>query len=416
VNISHSEFSGNVSRTNGGAIYSSGSANAIVNSTISGNLAVSGAAIFQQTSTDSSLELRHVTIFDNASTSSNTASVVNESGRLSLSGTIVIGKGTDKACSGSMVSGGYNFAGDNSCALDGQGDLSGGTALLGGLVPYGLAQGSTPQIAQAHLPAMGSPVLEKVPAERCPFLDQAYKNRSGVVCDIGAVQLKGTDVLVGAVKFSEPQFQVNELGGSTTIAVSRVDGNFGAIGVHFYDTEQGSAVPDSDYEVVKSRYLEWADGDSTDKLINITLYDDNGKEGTEYIEFALAGVRGGAAIGGLADTTSLAIIDDETSGPPAPMPTTVSEDNQTPVANNADPTNSGASGKPVGSTADLPVEPAADGNDNASGDQSEPANEPAPGTVITVGSARGGGGAFSALMLFILLSGVGFLKKQTVTR
>jgi len=67
VTISHSEFTSNVSRTNGGAIYSFGNGSSIVNSTISGNLAEFGTAIYQKTSADARLDLRHVTINDNAS-------------------------------------------------------------------------------------------------------------------------------------------------------------------------------------------------------------------------------------------------------------------------------------------------------------------------------------------------------------
>jgi len=76
VTISHSEFTGNISRTHGGALYSTGNASSIMNTTISGNLAVLGSAIYQKTNAGSKLDLRHVTIADNASTDGNTASIV----------------------------------------------------------------------------------------------------------------------------------------------------------------------------------------------------------------------------------------------------------------------------------------------------------------------------------------------------
>jgi len=197
--------------------------------------------------------------------------------------------------------------------LGGPGDKANASALLSELKPYGLVLATTGATPKAHIPAIGSPVLEAVPTDQCLLLDQAYKNRTSVQCDSGAVQLDGTDVLVGVVKFSEPSFQVSELDTSAAITVSRVDGDFGAIGVHLFDNELGSAESYADYAVFDTQYLSWVDGDSNDKVVNITLINDENKEGTETIRFALAGVIGGAALGGIDDTADVSIFDDETS-------------------------------------------------------------------------------------------------------
>jgi len=185
--------------------------------------------------------------------------------------------------------------------------------MLANLAPYGTGLNGPASATRAHKPAVGSPVLAIVPIDQCPLLDQAYKERASALCDIGAVQLNGSDALIGAVKFSEPTYEVSELGVTATVKVSRVNGDQGEIGVQFYDSEQGTAARNSDYKGIDARYIQWADGDSSDELIEVTIYNDNLEEGTETIEFSLAGASGGAAIGGISDTAILSIIDDETS-------------------------------------------------------------------------------------------------------
>lgn len=405
VKISHSELTGNVSRTSGGAIYSFGGNSSVVNSTISGNLAVYGTAVYQKAAGDSSLELQHVTIADNVSNTGNTASIAVETGRVMLAASIVSAKGSDAACSGVIDSAGYNFVSDASCALNGQGDLSTGNAGLGGLVQYGTAQSGTGAIPQAHKPAIGSPVLEAVPSGQCLMLDQAYKNRTGMQCDIGAVQLNGTDVLAGVVKFGEPQYQVNEFENTASIKVSRVDGNFGAIGVHLYDTELGTAMSDFDYAVVNEQYLQWADGDASDKLIEISLYDDNSEEGNETIQLALAGASGGAAIGGMTDTVIVSIIDDETSQAVA---TTTDE---TPGSSAGNDTDGSVDNTSNGTGDGEPADSTTAGNTEVSDDQPGAItsnSEREPGTVITVGSARGGSGSIGIIYACLLLLCLGY--------
>ncbi len=404
VQISHSEFTGNVSRTSGGAIYSFGGDSSVVNSTISGNLAVYGTAVYQKAIGDASLNLQHVTIVDNVSNKGNTASIVTETGRVILAGSVVVAKGSDLACNGVIDSAGFNFTSDASCALNGQGDTStGGNAGLGGLVSYGLAQGSTAAIAQAHMPAIGSTLLGVVPSDQCPMLDQAYKSRRGMQCDIGAVQLNGTDVLAGVVTFGEPQYQVNEFENTATVKVSRVDGSFGAIGVHLYDSELGTAKSDFDYAVVNEQYLQWADGDATDKLIDISLYDDNSEEGNETIQLALAGSSGGVPIGGLTDTAIVSIIDDETSQPVANTP------EETPDSAEGNNTDDSTDITTDGTNGSEPADTATSGNTEVLDDQpggTTPDAEREPGTRITVGSARGGSGSvgifYACLLLFCL--------------
>jgi len=490
VEISHSEFSANVSRSSGGAAFSFGSGSSIVNSTISGNLAVAGSAIYHKTTDNVSLKLRNVTIADNESTAGNTASIVGETGALMLTATIVNGKGIDTACSGNIISGGYNLASDNSCALGGQGDLSAANASLGDLQPYGSALGSTQIVPQAHVPALGNPVLNNVPFDQCLLFDQAYKNRSSVQCDIGAVQLNGTDVQLGVVKFTEPQYEVTELETTATVKVSRVDGDFGAIGVYLYDTELGTASADVDYEIVSGRYLEWSDGDTSEKTINMVLYDDNSQEGTETIELGLVGATGGVAIGGVSNTATVSIFDDETSRSVFAFnaaSATIAEDKREIVVtivrtedsvgaatvNVSTANGSAIAGQdytevnfavnfPAGATSQLVTIPVVDdveaesnetflvsissptngaalgvltemeitivndsgttviagdnptrGEPNGLNDQPgtvKPGSEPAPGTVITVGSARGGGGSSSMLLAFMLLFNLGWRK------
>jgi hypothetical protein len=66
------------------------------------------------------------------------------------------------------VSSGYNFVSDHSCALDGPGDVVDAPAPM--LDPLGENGG----IGESRVPAMGSPVLDQIPAELCSFTPFGY--------------------------------------------------------------------------------------------------------------------------------------------------------------------------------------------------------------------------------------------------
>ncbi|MEN8216451.1 MAG: Calx-beta domain-containing protein [Pseudomonadota bacterium] len=88
---------------------------------------------------------------------------------------------------------------------------------------------------------------------------------------------KTTQTSCPAALFLLTRYSVTENGGQVSITVIRV-GN-GAISVN-YATTDGTATAGSDY-IQSTGTLSWADGDSTNKTITITIIDDDTFENSE---------------------------------------------------------------------------------------------------------------------------------------
>ncbi len=197
LTLQNSTITDNTSSSNGIVRGGAGVYNTFVmnisNSTISGNeTAVSngdGGGILN----NNLLTINSSTIFENSATDQG-GGLRNAAGVTQLSNTILAQNGED--CSGSGIqSGGYNLAGDASCAFAATGDQNSINPLLGPLQDNG---GSTPTHALTESsPALnaGNPAaVGSSPA--CPSTDQRGTSRpQGGRCDIGAFELV-TDVVV----------------------------------------------------------------------------------------------------------------------------------------------------------------------------------------------------------------------------
>ncbi len=95
-------------------------------------------------------------------------------------------------CEGSLTSGGYNLSSDQTCGLDGIGDISNRNAVLGPLAYNG---GPTETVA----PLSTSPALGGG-GNSCPTADQRATNIPvGALCDIGSVFVESTTTSLRAV-------------------------------------------------------------------------------------------------------------------------------------------------------------------------------------------------------------------------
>ena len=83
----------------------------------------------------------------------------------------------------------------------------------------------------------------------------------------------------GRVKFSVANLSVNE-GETAQLILQRVDGSAGIVGVYL-ETQSGNATDAIDYSSV-IQHIEWLDGDTTDKLVEIPITADG--EGNEFTE------------------------------------------------------------------------------------------------------------------------------------
>ncbi|NMH59352.1 choice-of-anchor B family protein [Alteromonas ponticola] len=115
----------------------------------------------------------------------------------------------------------------------------------------------------------------------------------------------------GVANFSSERFEVAETVGVYNVNVARVGGSQGTLQIQ-YDVSAGSASTD-DFEPVSGN-LSWEDGDNQDKVIAITLFDDEINEETETLIITLTG----SADNGVGDiaTTTIAIRDDESNQSP----------------------------------------------------------------------------------------------------
>lgn len=183
----------------GGGLYNeSGAIVTIVNSTISGNLAVDpgicdggyGGGIGNGGGV---VNLINCTVTDNQAQCLG-GGVFQSSGTVRLSNTIVAKQSFSSDCrqgffnsmggTGQFISRGFNLDSDRTCGLDQSSDLPGVNPLLGPLQDNG---GST----ATHLPMVGSPAIDAGDAIHAPPRDQRGVTRpQGPASDIGSVEVE----------------------------------------------------------------------------------------------------------------------------------------------------------------------------------------------------------------------------------
>jgi hypothetical protein len=115
-----------------------------------------------------------------------------------------------------------------------------------------------------------------------------------------------------ALGFTSSTYNTAESGTGTDmvkqITVSRQFGSHGAVSVD-YTVTGVTATAGADYSALASGTLTWADGDTADKTINVTIHDDTFSEGKETINLALSNPTGGAVLGTSAATLIIAPSD-----------------------------------------------------------------------------------------------------------
>ncbi|MCC5951005.1 MAG: CSLREA domain-containing protein [Acidimicrobiia bacterium] len=176
-----------IAAASGGGIYSTGTLT-VVNSTISNNAAggasAEGGGILVA---GGAANLTASTIADNTATTG-AAGLHQRSGTVSVEGSAVSNL-TGPDCAGSVVSGGYNVAGDSSCGFAATNDLQHVAVVLG---PLGDNGGPT----LSHLPAPWSPAADLIPEGTVGLCDGTIPtDQRGVVrpqggtCTAGAVEV-----------------------------------------------------------------------------------------------------------------------------------------------------------------------------------------------------------------------------------
>jgi len=113
----------------------------------------------------------------------------------------------------------------------------------------------------------------------------------------------------GTLGFSLTNYLVSEGGGSATIAVQRLGGADGAVGVHYAATA-GTATAGQDFTPV-SGTLSWADQDAAAKTFTVPVINDTVTEPTETVLLALSSPTGGATLDTAHTSATLNIQDND---------------------------------------------------------------------------------------------------------
>jgi hypothetical protein len=124
----------------------------------------------------------------------------------------------------------------------------------------------------------------------------------------------------GALQLSAATLDVNESGSNAVMTVSRVGGSVGAVTVRLV-TANSSALAGQDYAAINT-VVTFANGDTTDKFVNIPILNDSIAESAESFTVSLSTPTGGAILG----TPTNTVVSIEDNDPPAAFTTMLSTD------------------------------------------------------------------------------------------
>jgi CSLREA domain-containing protein len=114
------------------------------------------------------------------------------------------------------------------------------------------------------------------------------------------VAVNGSGFLAGTLQFTHAAFNDGETNADHmyNVTVSRTGGAFGAVSVDYAVTDGSATIADNDYSISPSTgTLSWADSDTADKNIAITIKGDLTNEPDETVNLALSNATGGTALG-----------------------------------------------------------------------------------------------------------------------
>jgi len=122
--------------------------------------------------------------------------------------------------------------------------------------------------------------------------------------DTATVTIQSDEIPVpGTVRMVSSAVNVSETAGSINVSVERIVGSDGAISID-YATQAGTATAGSDY-TSKSGTLNWADGDTASKTINVSILDDAAYEADETFAVILSNPQGGAILASPSTTVTI---------------------------------------------------------------------------------------------------------------
>ena len=116
----------------------------------------------------------------------------------------------------------------------------------------------------------------------------------------------------GTLRFGLASFSAGEANGTATIIVQRINGDDGAVSVH-YSAAAGTATAGQDFTPT-SGTLSWGDKDSSDKSFMVAIVNDTSPEPSETVRLTLSNPTGGAFLDAARKSSTLTIQDDDSGG------------------------------------------------------------------------------------------------------
>jgi hypothetical protein len=320
LTIDHSTLSGNSAGV-GGATFNAfvfGSTMGVVNSTVSGNQAANGGGglFLYGLYAGGTMSVEHTTVAGNSTTAGTGGGLFSNTDAMTVSNSIVADNTPDDL--GSGAGNGFNvdfslIENDGTAVYNNvAGNILDTDPQLGALAPNG-------GLTLTHKPAAGSPAVNAGdPAFVAPpNTDQRDLPRlaNGQI-DMGSVELGPA----GTIQLSFSAATVGEADGAVVVTATRTGGSEGAVSVAL-DTADGSAVAPGDYGALVASLLNWADGDTDPKTVNIAIVDDLLVEGDETFTVTLSNATGGAILGAPVGAT-ITVTDNDVAAlePPVPVP------------------------------------------------------------------------------------------------
>jgi alpha-glucosidase len=148
------------------------------------------------------------------------------------------------------------------------------------------------------------------------------------------VTIADNELPPGTVQFSAADYAVAETSGFVRLTVTRAGGAGGAASVH-YASADGTAFAGSDYTAVTG-ILQWADGESSNQFIDVSIADDGAYELAEFFSVHLTGAVGpllGNPSSAVVTITAPALPELVVTNPPAPISVSAAAYNLQGVAN-----------------------------------------------------------------------------------
>jgi hypothetical protein len=113
----------------------------------------------------------------------------------------------------------------------------------------------------------------------------------------------------GALAFATGAVPVAEGAGAASVALRRTGGSAGAVSV-VVSTADGSAVSPADYAAIAGQTVNWADGDTSEKTVTVSIVDDATVEGQEQFSLTLANA---TATVGTPNAVTVTVQDNDTA-------------------------------------------------------------------------------------------------------